>query len=315
MTFQVAANATTAARTGSLTIAGKTVNVNQAGTCDVTLAPTGVSAAAAASTGLVGVATGATCTWSATSSAAWLTVTSGGSGPGNGTVGYSMTANTGAARTASLTIGGRQFSVQQAAPACSVSLSPTNTALTPGIASRGITVTAGAGCPWTTTNTASWITITSGASGTGNGSVFVQRRREQYECRAHGNPDHRRTTGHGHTGRSGLRDHALSGVGHGGGHRIECIGDGGRISPAPGRPRAVCRGSALPPVDRVQETGPSSTRSRRIRPRRSAPASSRVAGRTFSVTQAATTARSSAIRRSRATACRFLRRRSTSASA
>ena len=172
VTFQVAANATTAARTGSLTVAGKTVNVNQVGTCDVTLAPTGVSAAAAASTGLVGVATGATCPWSATSSAAWLTVTSGGSGTGNGTVGYSMTANTGAARTASLTIGGRQFSVQQAAPGCSVSLSPTNTALTPGIAFRGITVTAGAGCAWTTTNTASWITITSGASGTGNGSVF-----------------------------------------------------------------------------------------------------------------------------------------------
>ncbi len=173
VTFQVAANATTTARTGSLTIAGKTVNVNQAGTCDVTLAPTGVSAGAAASTGLVGVATGATCTWSATSSAAWLTVTSGGSGTGNGTIGYAMTANTGAARTASLTIGGRQFSVQQAAPGCSVSLSPTSIALTPGIAFKGITVTAGAGCTWTTTNTASWITVTSGLSGTGNGSVFM----------------------------------------------------------------------------------------------------------------------------------------------
>ena len=173
VTFQVAANATTTARTGSLTIAGKTVNVNQAGTCDVTLAPTGVSAGAAASTGLVGVATGSTCTWSATSSAAWLTVTSGGSGTGNGTVGYAVTANTGAARTASLTIGGRQFSVQQAAPGCTVSLSPTSIALTPGIAFRGITVTAGAGCTWTTTNTASWITVTSGLSGTGNGSVFM----------------------------------------------------------------------------------------------------------------------------------------------
>lgn len=173
VTFQVAANATTTARTGSLTIAGNTVNVNQAGTCDVTLAPTGVSAGAAASTGLVGVATGSTCTWSATSSAAWLTVTSGGSGTGNGIVGYAVTANTGAARTASLTIGGRQFSVQQAAPGCTVSLSPTSIALTPGIAFRGITVTAGAGCTWTTTNTASWITVTSGLSGTGNGSVFM----------------------------------------------------------------------------------------------------------------------------------------------
>jgi hypothetical protein len=173
VTFQVPANTTTSARTGSLTIAGRTVNVTQAGTCDVTLAPTGVSAGAAASSGLVGVATGASCAWTATSSAAWLTVTSGGNGNGNGTVGYSITANTGtSSRTASLTIGGRQFGVTQAAPGCSVSLSPTSIALTPGIAFRGITVTAGAGCQWTTTNTASWITITSGASGTSNGSVF-----------------------------------------------------------------------------------------------------------------------------------------------
>jgi hypothetical protein len=173
VTFQVAANTTTTARSGALTIAGKTVNVTQAGTCDVTLAPTGVSAGAAASSGLVGVATGASCAWTATSSAAWLAVTSGGSGSGNGTVGYSVTANTGSSsRSASLTIGGRQFAVTQAAPGCTVSLSPTSIALTPGIAFRGITVTAGAGCQWTTTNPAPWITLTSGASGTGNGSVF-----------------------------------------------------------------------------------------------------------------------------------------------
>ena len=174
VTFQVAANTTTTARTGSLTIAGTTVNVTQAGTCDVTLAPTGVSAGDGASSGLVGVATGASCAWTATSSAAWLSVTSGGGGTGNGTVGYSIAANTGtSSRTAALTIGGRQFAVTQAAPGCSVSLSPTSIALTPGIAFRGITVTAGPTCQWTTTNTASWITITSGMSGTGNGSVFM----------------------------------------------------------------------------------------------------------------------------------------------
>jgi hypothetical protein len=174
VTFQVAANTGTASRTGSLTISGQTVNVTQDGTCDATLAPTSVSAGSGASTGLVGVATGASCTWTATSSAAWLTVTSGSSGTGNGTVGYSMTANTGtAARSASLTIGGKQFAVNQAAPTCSVSLSPTSIALTPGIAFRGITVTTGPTCQWTTTNPASWITVTSGSSGTGNGSVFM----------------------------------------------------------------------------------------------------------------------------------------------
>ena len=32
-------------------------------------------------------------------------------------------------------------------------------------------MTAGAGCAWTATSNASWITINSGSSGTGNGSV------------------------------------------------------------------------------------------------------------------------------------------------
>ena len=174
VTFDVAANSTTAPRTGSLTIAGQTVNVTQTGTCDITLAPTSVSAGSAASTGSVAVTTGAACSWSATSSAAWLSVTGGGTGVGNGNVGYAMTANTtGAARTGSLTIGGRQFSVTQTAASCSVALSPASIALTPGVAFRGITVTAASTCSWTATNTASWITITSGASGTGNGSVFM----------------------------------------------------------------------------------------------------------------------------------------------
>jgi hypothetical protein len=44
------------------------------------------------------------CTWGANSNAAFLTVTQGATGAGNGTVAFSVAANTGAARTAALTI-------------------------------------------------------------------------------------------------------------------------------------------------------------------------------------------------------------------
>jgi hypothetical protein len=43
-------------------------------------------------------------------------VTAGASGTGNGTVSFTVAANTGAARSGTLTIGGQTFTVTQAAP-------------------------------------------------------------------------------------------------------------------------------------------------------------------------------------------------------
>src|SRR5208283_1798005 len=37
-----------------------------------------------------------------------------------------------------------------------------------------VTVTAGSGCAWTAVSNATWITVSAGASGTGNGSVTLQ---------------------------------------------------------------------------------------------------------------------------------------------
>ena len=55
--------------------------------------------------------------WTATSNAAWLTITSGASGTGNGTVTYNVAANTtSSSRTGTLTIGGQSFTVTQSAP-------------------------------------------------------------------------------------------------------------------------------------------------------------------------------------------------------
>src|SRR5262249_60727725 len=121
----VPANAGAPPGTETMSIDGQTVTVTQAGVrppCTFTLSPTSASPAAAASTGSVGViASAMTCTWSATSNATWITVTSGASGTGNGSVGYSVAANTGTtSRTGSMTIAGETFTVHQggARPQC-----------------------------------------------------------------------------------------------------------------------------------------------------------------------------------------------------
>src|SRR6185503_6754601 len=98
--------------------------------------PTSQSVPAAGGSGIsVTVSAGATCPWTATSGATWITINAGATGTGNGTVVFSVAPNTGAARTGTLTIGGRAFTVSQAgtssppppAPppaACSYSISP-----------------------------------------------------------------------------------------------------------------------------------------------------------------------------------------------
>ncbi len=139
--------------------------------CTYTLSQTSRSVAAAAITGSVGVTAGSTCTWSASSSASWLTITGGGRGTGNGTVVYSIAANSSsAARSARLSIGSDTLTVTQNG-SCVVTLSPTRQGFNPSNNTGSVAVTVASGCSWTATRSGSWMTITSGASGTGNGTV------------------------------------------------------------------------------------------------------------------------------------------------
>ena len=59
------------------------------------------------------VTTQAGCAWTAVSQAPWITITAGASGTGNGRVGLTITANTGLARTGTVTIGSQTFTVTQ----------------------------------------------------------------------------------------------------------------------------------------------------------------------------------------------------------
>jgi uncharacterized protein (TIGR03437 family) len=73
-----------------------------------------VSASGASLT--LNVAAGSGCAWTASSNASWITIQSGVSGTGNGTVTLSISANTsGSSRSGTLTIGGQTVTITQAA--------------------------------------------------------------------------------------------------------------------------------------------------------------------------------------------------------
>ena len=166
----VSAN-TGAQRVGQLTIAGKDFYITQDGPCTASVNPPGQNFAAGGGLGSFDFISGGGCAWTAMSTANWITLTTASSGSGPTVVDFSVAPNTtNAQRGGAIIIGGQFFAVTQDAP-CTPTVSPTQQQFTSAGGSNSASVTIGAGCNWTATTNDSWITINSGASGTGNGTV------------------------------------------------------------------------------------------------------------------------------------------------
>jgi hypothetical protein len=86
------------------------------GGCQIITGMTTTAFAAAGGTAAISVTAPSTCAWTAVSSATFLTVTQGASGTGSGTVQFTVAANSGPARTATLTITGTAIAITQSAP-------------------------------------------------------------------------------------------------------------------------------------------------------------------------------------------------------
>ncbi|MGA2092290.1 MAG: BACON domain-containing carbohydrate-binding protein [Sedimentisphaerales bacterium] len=126
--------------------------------CTFTISPTAESFTAGGGDGSVTVTTSNGCAWTATSHASWIIITSGSSGSGSGTVGYSVAANGGTAeRTGTMTISGHTFTVTQAKPTADIPSAPTGVTASAGDGQVSISWSAVSGATsyniyWSTTS-------------------------------------------------------------------------------------------------------------------------------------------------------------------
>ena len=167
--------ATSSARSGSVVVAGRTIAVNQGGgsaPCAFSISPESAAVPSAGGGGTVTVTTSAGCPWTASSNAPWLALTGAVSGNGPGQVSYQAAPGT-EARSGTLTVAGRLFTVNQSA-GCSYSLSPEVQNVDAGERDFNVDVQTSAGCPWTAASNAPWITLReTGGSGAGRVRVTV----------------------------------------------------------------------------------------------------------------------------------------------
>ena len=128
----------------------------------------------------VSMSTSSACAWRASSNAAWARVLTD-SGTGSNSVDLEVAANTGAERTATISIGDQSFVLVQqgrpsdapppgGGPGCSVAIDPSDRSFNASGGDGTIRVTAPSGCAWSATTGASWIEL-SGSNGTGNDTV------------------------------------------------------------------------------------------------------------------------------------------------
>ncbi len=119
------------------------------------------------------VAAQANCAWQPTFVApvpSWLTLSSTTERLGAGSVNVTAAVNnTGAARTASIRLGTTVVQVNQQPSACTYAVSRLSVTANPAGETGTLSVTTLAGCGWTAAPQATWVSITSGASGSGSG--------------------------------------------------------------------------------------------------------------------------------------------------
>jgi hypothetical protein len=178
--YAVATNTASDTRTGTLTIAGQAHTVTQQGrpptTCTYDISPTRADVPVEETRGTFSVTAPGGCAWTATSNSSWLTVTDGNSGSGNGTVAFHVTANPGTdGRLGVITVADKPFTVRQNpnAALCQYAVAPVDFNPCMPASTVVATVTAPAGCTWTAAPNASWLTVPSGASGSGSGTVTI----------------------------------------------------------------------------------------------------------------------------------------------
>jgi hypothetical protein len=139
--------------------------------CQVQIDNTPSAFAAGGGPGMVTVTTSRDCTWSLSSSATWVSIGST-NGQGDGAIPYTVAANPlPSTRSAVITVGGQTVQLSQSAAPCRYVLSRSGDSIGSGGGRMAVDLQTLAGCAWTASSDASWLTITSGQSGNASGTV------------------------------------------------------------------------------------------------------------------------------------------------
>ncbi|HMJ90791.1 MAG TPA: BACON domain-containing carbohydrate-binding protein, partial [Candidatus Acidoferrum sp.] len=174
VTYTLAANSSTVGRTGLVLVADQNIEVIQAGIqCFFTLSVSNLTHTSAAITNSIGVTTANDCTWDvATTNDDWITIQSSAANTGNGPVTYALSENSSLTqRIGFISIASETLVITQQALVCMWDITETSRQHSPAAQSASVNVTAQSMCPWFVEEIIPWITITAGASGSGNGIV------------------------------------------------------------------------------------------------------------------------------------------------
>jgi hypothetical protein len=143
--------------------------------CITSFSPANLFFSANGGSGSVNIVSAGPCNWPVSTNDNWIVITSPRNGSGTDKVNIEVRENfTGSARQGSLTIGGRIISVfQNGRPSsdCSYTISPKFQSFPASGGAGMIQVSASELCAWQAVAKPSWVTITSGNAGIGNGTV------------------------------------------------------------------------------------------------------------------------------------------------
>jgi uncharacterized protein (TIGR03437 family) len=116
--FTAAPNGCVNSQTGTITVTSQPAQIftltENGSPSNLTLSPATLSAPQTGASGRFNVVTGAGCNWTSFSDVSWIAITTPVSGAGNGGIGYTIAANTGATRAGNIHVGSQLFAVTQA---------------------------------------------------------------------------------------------------------------------------------------------------------------------------------------------------------
>jgi hypothetical protein len=112
-----------------------------------------------------------TCTWTGVSQVTWISGLTPSTGHGNQSVLFQVAANSGPARQGEILFNDTHLLIQQDGIDCTLVVDPQTQTIGPDITTGSVNVTTPAGCTWTASSNTSWLLVTAGASGNGNGAV------------------------------------------------------------------------------------------------------------------------------------------------